>query len=156
LDEQVDALDGRVRELVDADDDFKHLDRLLRSVPGVGAVLSATLVAEVPELGTTDRRRVGALVGVAPFNRDSGSARGRRSIRGGRADVRCVLYMAALAAARFNPVLRAFAERLRKAGKPAKVVVVACMRKLLALLNAMVRDGLTWDQLAVVKQLKTA
>ena len=151
LDRQIAALDERIRRLIDSDDDFKHLDRLLRTVPGVGPVLSATLVAELRELGTTDRRRIGALVGVAPFNHDSGSVRGKRAIRGGRADVRCVLYMAALAATRFNPVLRAFAERLRKAGKRPKLVVVACMRKLLALLNAMVRDNLTWDELRVVK-----
>ena len=151
LDRQIDTLDERIRQLIDSDDDFKHLDRLLRSVPGVGPVLSATLVAELGELGTTDRRQIGALVGVAPFNHDSGSFRGKRAIRGGRTSVRCVLYMAALAAMRFNPVLRTFAERLRKAGKSAKIIIVACMRKLLTLLNAMVRDNLTWDQLNVVK-----
>jgi transposase len=151
LDRQVDALDRKIRRLIDSDDDFKHLDRLLRTVPGVGPVLSATLVAELRELGTTDRRQVGALVGVAPFNRDSGASRGKRAIRGGRTGVRCVLYMAALAATRFNPVLRTFAERLRKAGKSAKLIIVACMRKLLTLLNAMVRDNLTWAELNVVK-----
>jgi transposase len=153
LGRQVESLDRQIRALIDADDDFRHLDGLLRSVPGVGPALSATLAAELRELGGADRREVGALVGVAPVNRDSGQSRGTRSIRGGRAAVRCVLYMATLAAVKFNPVIRAFSDRLKKAGKVGKVRVVACMRKLLVLLNAMVRDGLTWDQLDVVKKL---
>ncbi len=153
LDKQVEALDKQIRDLLDADDDFKHLDGLLRSVPGVGPVLSATLAAELRELGRTDRRQVGALVGVAPFNCDSGKLKGRRAIRGGRTAVRCVLYMATLAATRCNPVIRAFADRLKRAGKLNKVVIVACMRKLLALLNAMLRHNLTWNQLDVVKKL---
>ena len=153
LDKQIDALDKQIRKLIDADDDFKHLDGLLQSVPGVGPTLSATLAAELRELGDTDRRQVGALIGVAPFNHDSGAMSGKRRIRGGRTAVRCVLYMATLAAIRFNPVIRAFSDRLEAAGKIAKVRIVACMRKLLTLLNAMVRDGLTWDQLNVVKKL---
>jgi transposase len=155
LDEQVEALDARVRKLVDSDDDFKHLDGLLRSVPGVGPILSATLAAELRELGQADRRQIGALVGVAPFNHDSGRASGRRAIRGGRTSVRCVLYMSTLAAMRCNPVLRRFAGRLRAAGKHAKLIITACMRKLLTLLNAMVRDDLHWAQLNVVKTLDT-
>jgi len=151
LDKQIESLDQKIRKLIDSDDDFKHLDRLLQSVPGVGPVLSSTLLAELRELGATDRREIGALVGVAPFNRDSGTFRGKRSIRGGRVSVRCVLYMATLAAIRFNPVLRTFAERLGKAGKSAKVIIVACMRKLLTLVNAMVRDNLMWSELSVVK-----
>lgn len=151
LDEQIKMLDETIRKLIDSDDDFKHLDRLLRSVPGVGPVLSATLLGELRELGKTDRREISALVGVAPFNHDSGAFRGQRSIRGGRVSVRCVLYMATLAAIRFNPVLRTFAQRLEKNGKAAKVIIVACMRKLLALLNAMVRDNLLWSQLNVTK-----
>jgi transposase len=153
LDKQIERLDKQLRELIDADDDFRHLDGLLQSVPGVGPTLSATLAAEMRELGDTDRRQVGALAGVAPFNRDSGAMAGKRSIRGGRTAVRCVLYMATVAAVRFNPVIRAFSERLRAAGKANKVRIVACMRKLLTLLNAMVRDDLTWDQLDVVKKL---
>jgi transposase len=153
LDKQVESLDRQIRDLIDADDDFRHLDGLLQSVPGVGPTLSATLAAELPELGTADGPDVCALVGVAPFNRDSGKSTGKRSIRGGRAAVRCVLYMATIAAMRFNPVIDAFARRLRAAGKAAKVVIVACMRKLLTLLNAMARDGLTWEQLDVVKKL---
>jgi len=153
LDKQIELLDQKIRKLIDSDDDFKHLDRLLRSVPGVGPVLSATLVAELRELGTTDRRQIGALVGVAPFNCDSGKFAGQRSIHGGRTSVRCVLYMATLAAIRFNPVLRPFADRLRKTGKRAKVIIVACMRKLLILLNAMIRDNLTWSELNVVRNI---
>jgi transposase len=153
LDKQVEKLDGQIRGLVDADDDFRHLDGLLQSVPGVGPTLSATLAAEMRELGDVDRRQVGALAGVAPFNRDSGTRTGTRSIRGGRVAVRCVLYMATVAAIRCNPVIRAFSDRLKQAGKVSKVRIVACMRKLLTLLNAMVRDGLTWEQLDVVKRL---
>jgi len=155
LDKQIDSLDGQIRDLLDADDDFKHLDELLRSVPGVGPTLSATIAADLAELGHADRQRVCALAGVAPFADDSGTTRGRRSIRGGRTDLRCVLYMGTLAAIRSNPVIKTFAQRLRAAGKLAKVVIVACMRKLLTLLNAMIRDGLRWDQLDVVKKLST-
>lgn len=156
LDRQVDSLDRKIRDLLDADDDFKHLDGLLRSVPGVGPTLSATIAADLRELGQADRQRVCALVGVAPFPDDSGTIKGRRSIRGGRTDLRCVLYMGTLAAIRSNPVIKAFAQRLQAAGKLAKVVIVACMRKLLTLINAMIRDGLRWDQLEVVKKLSTA
>jgi len=151
LDKEIDALDGQIRKLVESDDDFHAIDRLLRSVPGVGPVLGSTLLAELMELGTVGRRQVGALVGVAPFNHDSGRSRGQRAIRGGRASVRSVLYMATLAAMRFNPVIRRFAERLGGAGKRKKVVVVACMRKLISILNAMVREGAAWDQLKLVK-----
>jgi transposase len=153
---QVEDLDRQIRKLIESDDDFDATDKLLRSVPGVGPVLSSTILAELRELGSVDRRQVGALVGVAPFNHDSGRHKGRRAIRGGRVAVRCTLYMATLAAIRFNPVIRAFARRLRAAGKLKKVVITACMRKLSTLLNAMVRDRLTWDQLDVVKNLKTA
>ena len=153
LDQQIDSLDQQIRKLIDSDDDFKHLDRQLRSVPGVGPVLSSTLIAELAELGDADRRTISALVGVAPFNRDSGKFKGKRSIRGGRPQVRGVLYMATLAAMRFNPLIRRFADRLKQAGKANKVVIVACMRKLLTLLNAMIRDDLTWDQLNLVKTL---
>jgi transposase len=155
LGKQIEVLDQRIRQLIDADDDFRHLDGLLQSVPGVGPVLSSTLAAELRELGRTDRRQVAALVGVAPFNCDSGKFKGKRRIRGGRADVRCALYMPILTAIRENPVIRPLAERLRKAGKIWKVIVVACMRKLLVLVNAMVRDGLRWEQLEVVKKLAT-
>ena len=163
---QIEELDRQIRKLIESDDrsgirrlprdDFNSTDRLLQSVPGVGPVLSSTLLADLPELGSTDRRQVGALVGVAPFNDDSGRHKGRRAIRGGRTAVRGVLYMATLAAIRFNAVIRTFAGRLRAAGKLKKVVITACMRKLSTLLNAMLRDRLTWDQLDVVKNLQTA
>ena len=153
LDRQVEKLDGQIRDLIDADDELRRLDGLLQTVPGVGPTLAATLAAELGELGTADRRQVAALAGVAPVNADSGKASGKRSIRGGRAGVRGVLYMAAIAASRFNPVIRAFSDRLRAAGKANKVRIVACMRKLLTLLNAMAREDLTWDQLDVVKKL---
>jgi transposase len=153
LGKQVESLDQKIRGLIDADDDFRHLDRLLRGVPGVGPTLSATLAAEPRELGHADRREVGALAGVAPYDRQSGRRDGRRSVRGGRTALRCVLYMATLSAIRCNPVIRAFAGRLRAAGKRSKVVITACMRKLLTLINAMVRDDLRWEQLDVVKKL---
>jgi transposase len=117
---------------------------LLRSVPGIGPIVARTLLAELPELGRLDRRAVAALVGVAPFNRDSGRWRGRRMIWGGRASIRAALYMAALVAARRNPPLALFYQRLRHQGKPAKVALVAVMRKLLTILNAIVKHQVPW------------
>ncbi|MGH9809146.1 MAG: IS110 family transposase [Terriglobia bacterium] len=154
LDKQIDALDKQIRTVIDSDDDFKHLHEILRSAPGVGPASSATLLAELHELGQADRRQISSLVGVAPFNHDSGKFRGQRRIRGGRIQVRCVLYMVALTAMRCNPLMRNFAARLREKGKKTKVIIVACMRKLLVLLNAMIRDNLRWDQLNVVKALE--
>ena len=153
MDKQITSLEKQIHALIDADDDFKHLDRLLQSVPGVGPTLSATLACDLHELGTDDRQRICALVGVAPFNSDSGTVTGKRSIRGGRSDVRTILYMATLSALRANPLIKSMYQRLTSAGKVHKVAIIACMRKLLSLLNAMVREGLTWDQLEVVKQL---
>lgn len=118
---------------------------LLQSIGGVGPATAAMLIAELPELGRLERRQIAALVGVAPFNRDSGSMRGKRMIYGGRAQVRRSLYMAALVAARHNPVIARFYQRLLVAGKPKKLALVACMRKLLTILNAMVRSGKPWD-----------
>lgn len=151
LDHQVEQLDEQIRLLISSDGDLDSLNKLLQTVPGVGPVLSSTLLAEMAELGTTDRRKISALAGLAPFNHDSGKMRGVRAIRGGRTSVRNVLYMAAVNAMRFNPVIRTFAKRLAKAGKRSKVVITACMRKLLGILNAMVRDRLTWDQLKLTK-----
>jgi transposase len=124
---------------------FSDLSALLRSAKGVGNATVATLIAEVPELGRLSRREISALIGVAPVNRDSGTMRGKRTIFGGRGSVRRVLYMAALVAARFNPVIKSFYDRLVAAGKPKKVALVACMRKLLTILNAMVKVGKPWN-----------
>ena len=123
-----------------------ELAALMDTVKGVGHTTISTLLAEVPELGRLSGRQVSALVGVAPLNRDSGTMRGKRAIFGGRPDVRKVLFMAALTAARYNPVLKAFYQRLLAAGKPKKVAIVACMRKLLVIVNAMVRTGKPWDE----------
>jgi transposase len=150
---QIHKLDKKIRALVESNEDFDSNDKLLRSVPGIGTVVSSTLLAELKELGSTDHRQINALVGVAPYNDDSGTMKGKRSIYGGRASVRSVLYMATVTAIRCNPVIKAFAERLEKNGKAKKVQIVACMRKLLGFLNVMLRDRLTWNQLAVVKAL---
>lgn len=123
---------------------WREQEDLLRSVPGIGPVLSRTLLAELPELGRLNRRPIAALVGVAPLNRDSGTLRGRRTIWGGRAPVRAALYMATLAATKWNPVIRAAYRRLRAAGKAPKVALVACMRKLLTILNAMMKQRSPW------------
>lgn len=124
---------------------WRAKDHLLQTTPGVGRVLSSTLLAQVPELGSLDRKAIAALVGVAPFNRDSGLFRGRRLVWGGRAPVRAVLYMSTLVAVRHNPALKTFYARLRAAGKAPKLALTACMRKLLTMLNAMARDGLAWQ-----------
>lgn len=124
----------------------EHED-LLRSVPSIGPVVSRTLLAELPELGRLNRKQIAALVGIAPFNRDSGTFRGRRGIWGGRATVRAVLYMAALVASRRNAVIRVFYKRLRDAGKAPKVALVACMRKLLTILNAMIKHKTRWSEM---------
>ena len=123
---------------------WKETVDLLKGVPGVGRVMIATFLSQLPELGTLDRKQIAALVGLAPFNCDSGTLRGRRTIWGGRASVRSVLYMATLAATRFNPAIRTFYLRLRAAGKLPKVALVACMRKLLTILNAMLRKRTPW------------
>jgi len=156
LEKQIKALDKQIEARIDSDDDFRQMNQLLQSVPGVGQGLSSALIAGLAELGETGRRELSALVGVAPFNKDSGKSRGKRAIRGGRAALRCVLYMATLASMRSNPIIRAFASHLKAKSKPPKVVIVACMRKLLSLLNAMVRDNLSWQQLNVVKHAQTA
>jgi transposase len=123
---------------------WREQDELLRSVPGVGPVLAVTLLADLPELGTLDRKQIAALVGVAPLNRDSGTLRGKRSVWGGRARVRAVLYMGALVATRRNPVIRAFYARLLAAGKPKKLALTACMHKLLLILNAVLKQRQAW------------
>jgi len=144
LDRQIAALDKAIGQLLESDDDWRTRCELLQSVPGVGATTSATLVAELPELGRLNRQEIASLAGLAPFNHDSGRFRGQRRIRGGRSAVRSILYMAALAARRCNPILQRFAQRLEQAGKPFKVVITACMRKLLTMLNTIVRNGTPW------------
>jgi len=124
---------------------WRENENLLKSVPGVGDATARTLLADLPELGTLGRRQIAALVGVAPFNRDSGTWRGQRTVWGGRAPVRAALYMAALAASRWNPVIAAFYRHLRDLGKPPKVALTACMRKLLVMLNAILRDKRPWQ-----------
>jgi transposase len=138
------VLDRRIAEAIAAQPAWRSRDELLRRVPGVGPVVSAILIAQLPELGAATKKQIAALVGVAPLNRDSGRMRGRRTIWGGRTHVRAMLYMAVLTGARHNPVLRPFAQRLVAAGKPKKVVFTACMRKLVILLNAMVQSGRAW------------
>jgi transposase len=145
LDRQIDELDAAIATLVASDDDWTATVDRFETVPGVGRVTAATLVAEVPELGGLNRQEIAALVGVAPLNRDSGQTNGKRFIQGGRAAARTALYMAALAARRYNPALKRFADRLAAAGKPAKVVLIACARKLLTLLNTLAKTKTSWD-----------
>jgi transposase len=145
LAKQLGTIEGELRRTVAASPVWAPRARLLRSAPGIGPIVSITLLAELPELGTLDRKQIAALVGVAPLNRDSGGRRGQRRIWGGRAPVRAALFMAALVAIRTNTAMRAFFDRLRAAGKPAKVALVACARKLLTSLNAMVRYRTVWD-----------
>jgi transposase len=140
----IDIIDRRLVEITASDVALAHRYRLLTSMPGVGAVLACTLIALLPELGTMSRKQVASLVGVAPYAFESGKFKGRRGIWGGRAPVRAALYMAAMSAGNWNPVLKAFRERLKRAGKLPKVVIVAVMRKMITMLNAMVRDNAVW------------
>lgn len=145
LEKEVDQLEAEIARRLASDDDWRAKIELLSSVPGVAKVTSATLVAEVPELGRLNRQAIAALVGLAPFNDDSGRHRGVRRIRGGRSSVRRVLYMAALSARRCNPVIQTFAKRLAAQGKKPKVVIAACMRKLLVILNTMLKNKTHWN-----------
>ena len=145
LERQRDDLERQIAALVEADDDWRGRRDRLVTVPGIGPGTAGLLVAELPELGRLNRREIAALVGVAPVNRDSGTARVRRSIAGGRGTVRSGLYMATLSAMRHNPTIKAFAARLTEAGKPFKVVAVACLRKLVTILNVMIRTGQDWS-----------
>lgn len=144
LDREIDKLDIDLTAGLRSSPAWRAKDELLRSLKGIGPITSGTLLVALPELGRLDRRTIAALVGLAPFNRDSGKMRGRRTIYGGRGRIRTLLYMAATTAVRSNPVIRAFYERLKARGKPHKVAMVACMRKMLTILNAMVRDGTPW------------
>jgi transposase len=144
LERQLDDVTGELARLIEASPVWQAKDDLLQSVPGIGPIVSYTLLGELPELGRLSHKQIAALVGVAPLARDSGTLRGKRLVWGGRATVRTALYLAALSGCRWNPVLRVFFDRLRAAGKPPKVALVACARKLLVILNAMVRDNTRW------------
>lgn len=144
LKKQLEELDGDLEGRLRNSAVWREKDELFQSVPGVGKVLSSTLIVCLPELGRLNRKQIASLAGVAPFNRDSGLYRGHRSIWGGRANVRTALYMGALVATRYNPVIRVFYKRLRENGKKPKVAITACMRKMLVILNTMVREGTHW------------
>lgn len=145
LQKQLAELDAQIHDQIDNDPDLRKKQELLKSVPGVGKVLSATLISHMPELGSCDRKEIAALGGLAPYSHDSGRFRGRRMIRGGRPFVRKVLYMATVASIRFNPIIKAMYSRLVKAGKRVKIALVACMRKLLTILNAILRTHTPWQ-----------
>jgi transposase len=149
LAKEIEQLETEIARLLQSDDDWRAKIELLSTTPGVAKVTSATLVAELPELGRLNRQAIAALVGIAPFNDDSGRHRGNRRVAGGRASVRHVLYMATLSARRCNPVIRAFSERLAAQGKKPKVVITACMRKLLVILNTMLKNNTPWKDLHV-------
>lgn len=144
LEETIAELDEQLQDRLMNSTDWQKKDALLQSVPGIGPVVSFSLLADLPELGTLNRQRISKLVGVAPLNDDSGQHRGVRHIFGGRARVRCMLYMATLTAMRFNPVIKQFYQRLAAKGKPFKVALTACMRKLLSIVNLMVRNQTPW------------
>lgn len=146
LEGRLKRLERQLREAIEASPTWQVTTDLLRGVPGVGPALTNTLMAELPELGNLNRKQIAALVGVAPLNRDSGTLRGKRTVWGGRAPVRAALYMGALSATKHNSVIRAFYENLKEAGKTAKVALTACMRKLLTILNAMVKHQRAWDE----------
>jgi len=146
LSQQLANINKEIDTVVKDSDRFSHKQDLLISVPGVGDNIARVLIAELPELGSLDRHKIAALVGVAPFSHDSGTHRGTRSIRGGRSTVRTALYMAAWVASKHNPVIKTFYQRLRAAGKAHKLALVACMRKMLTILNAMLRDNAPWSE----------
>ena len=145
LDKRIVEIDNDLTNRLRKSDVWRTKDDLLRGIPGVGAVTTLTMLAKCPELGTLNRREIAALTGVAPLANDSGKHCGKRFIWGGRADVRAVLYMAALSAMSCNGMIKAFAQRLKKAGKPPKVVIVACMRKLLTIMNSMLKNNTPWN-----------
>lgn len=150
LERELDDVNGELDQLIEASPVWRAKDDLLQSVPGIGPVVSRTLIGELPELGKLSHKEIAALVGVAPLARDSGLLRGKRMVWGGRAPVRAALYMAALVGTRWNPAIRAFYERLRAVGKPRKVALTACARKLLTIANAMVRSNRHWGEHQVV------
>ena len=154
LERQLSDIDSELDDLIRKSPVWQAKSDLLRDVPGVGPNLARTLIAELPELGRLSNKQIAALVGVAPLARDSGLFRGKRMIWGGRASVRSALYMSSLSASKWNPVIRVFYRRLRDRGKPPKVAHVACMRKLLTILNAMIRDARKWEPDIPLDQLR--
>jgi transposase len=146
LNKHIDKIEKQIARLIDSDDHFGELSKIIDSVPGIGPTTAAVLVAELPELGSLNRQQASALVGVAPYHHESGTRKGKRSIYGGRLPLRCSLYMATLTATTKNDVIKTFYQRLRAAGKPFKVTMVACMRKLLGILNQMVKNRQHWNQ----------
>lgn len=142
---EIAGIDQQIAGRIDADRDLAHRAELLRSIPGIGVIAASTFVAELPELGQVGKKQIAALVGVAPMNRDSGASRGEAHIKGGRLSVRCVLYMAAISAIRCNPAIKAFYKRLRDEGKPPKLAIVAAMRKLLIIANAVAEQNRPWS-----------
>ena len=146
LQQEIDQLTAQIQKDLQDTPGFRDKDRILRSAKGVGPITSSILLSDLPELGQLDRKKIAALVGVAPFNDDSGRRRGTRRIKGGRTSVRQALYMATIVAARFNPVIRTFYQHLLASGKRKKVALVACMHKLLTILNAMIRDMTPWKE----------
>lgn len=145
LNKQIQQIEQEIERTLESDDEWKTKAEILDSVPGVGPATIATLLSELPELGNLNRQEISALVGLAPYPDDSGKHKGKRRIRGGRITVRCILYMTALSAKRCNPVIRRFAQRLEAQGKLFKVVITACMRKLLVILNTMIHENTHWN-----------
>jgi len=148
LKQEIKELEAEIDEIVKSYPTLKNNEQIISSIPGAGKITAAILLADLPELGTLDHKKIAALVGVAPFNRDSGNNRGKRRIKGGRRSVRKVLFMAALAAIKWNPVIKEFYERLLAGGKVKKVAIVACMHKLLTIMNAMIRSQTSWKPIA--------
>jgi transposase len=153
LEEELQRLNDDIDDFIDKLPTFRQKKEILISTPGIGDVTSAILLADLPELGVYNRQKIAALVGVAPFNKDSGRMRGKRRVKGGRAHIRSVLYMATLSAIKYNPVIQKFYQQLCSRGKEKKVAIVACMRKLLTILNAMIRDNQPWREAEPVKSL---
>ena len=151
LEKRVEEVDGELQALIEESPVWRAKDEILQSAKGIGPVASVALLSQLPELGRLDRKKISALAGIAPLNNDSGTFKGRRSIWGGRSTVRPPLYMATLAAIRCNPVIKAFHARLKAAGKKPKVAIVACMRKLLTILNAMIKSMTPWCDKAAIQ-----
>lgn len=146
IQKQLDDIDNQLDELIAVTDEWKNKNEILQSVPGVGKVMAYTLLSDLPELGQMNKKEVAALVGLAPYNKESGKLRGKQRIRGGRAKIRTVMFMAMMSAIQHNPKFKAIYKKLIAAGKPPKVALVACMRKLIVILNAMVQNGTRWNE----------